>query len=72
MTDYTERISNDATAPPADLPPHIIRLARAIATVCASEGTYEMTLTVPSRRLPLPVSFEIHKAELIRRWEFDR
>lgn len=71
MDNFNETYTDTATALPADLPPHIIRLARAIATECAAAGTYEITYTVPKLRV-LPVSLEVRKSERIRDWEFER
>ncbi len=49
----------------ADLPPHIVRLARAIAHDCAAPGLYTVTLSVPAYPLE-PITYSTARTEVIR------
>ncbi len=71
MTEYHEYIQKDSATIPADLPRHIIQLARAIAHQCSKPGVYEIRYTVPVLEV-LPVSLNIGKRESMLIREFDR
>jgi hypothetical protein len=49
----------------ADLPPHILRLARMIARDCAAPGQYVIHLTIPDRPRA-PATIQTARVDVIR------
>lgn len=57
--------------PPADIPPHIVQLARRIAHDCTAPGEYVIHLTIPDRPRE-PVTFQTARVDVIKEGKAER